>query len=195
MKTSFDEIRKIAFRALDAAGAPPGIDDDAGWACAWLEAAGYPGLRMLADLLDDATRDDLCAGLDCSTDSVLDAAGRSGVCFGSLLVEFAASQDSGIIVRALRHSAYLVPHAARLAELDINICVDPAAAAESGVTVRSGDCDYKDERARVAGAMQNGLDVDKQAFDRVYAYSRAILVPQTEQSLLSGAGAGLTDND
>ena len=40
MNVSFDEVRRVAFRALDGGGAAPGIDDDCGWGCAWLEACG-----------------------------------------------------------------------------------------------------------------------------------------------------------
>ncbi|MFL5259251.1 MAG: DUF3726 domain-containing protein, partial [Hyphomicrobiales bacterium] len=58
MMVSFDEMRRAAFRALDAGGTPPGVDDESGWACAWLEACGYPGLKMLGEALDDTKRDD-----------------------------------------------------------------------------------------------------------------------------------------
>lgn len=194
MKSSFDEIRKIAFRSLNAAGAPPGIDEDAGWACAWLEAAGYPGLRMVADLLDDDA-ESLGTGLDHAAGSHIDAHGRSAVCLASLLVELAAVTDGGVTVRNLRHAPYLIAHASRLAKTGISLIVDPVEEVANDVAISHSDHDYSDAEARVSTAILDGLEVDTAAFDRVYAYSRAILVPQTETSLLSGAGAGLTDND
>ena len=44
-------------------------------------------------------------------------------------------------------------------------------------------------------ALHLGLSVDDAAFEQIYTLSRGILVPQSETSLLQGAGAGLTDND
>ncbi|MGI9462334.1 MAG: DUF3726 domain-containing protein [Aestuariivirgaceae bacterium] len=193
MRTSFDEIRKIAFRALDSAGAPPGLDEDGGWACAWLEATGHPGLRMLADMLDDG--EDLSAGVTCGPTGEIDAKGRSAVCLGSVIAEFAAGQGGNVNVRNLRHSTYLIPHAARLAERGTVLAIVSPTETLSDVTIRGGTDDYARERSFVTSAIQDGLDANKAAFDRVYDYSRNILVPQTEASLLTGAGAGLTDND
>ncbi len=195
MKTSFDEIRKIASRALDGAGAPPGLDEDGGWACAWLEAAGYPGLRMLADLLDRAGPDELSAGLDKVTGARIDAKGRSAVCFGSLISEYAAGQGKEVSVHALRDSAYVIPHLANLAKRGVQLSIDPVSDVMVDLIIRPEESDYATERARVAAAIQDGIEVTSDSFSRVYAYSRAILVPQTDASLLSGAGAGLTDND
>ena len=57
MIVSFDEVRRVAFRALDGGGAAPGIDDDCGWGCAWLEACGYPGLAMLVEAMEETPRE------------------------------------------------------------------------------------------------------------------------------------------
>ncbi len=52
MKTSFDEIKRMSFRALDAGRAPAGVDEDSAINTAWLEASGLPGLKLLGDALD-----------------------------------------------------------------------------------------------------------------------------------------------
>ena len=54
MIVSFDELRRAAFRALDVGGAAPGIDDEVGWASAWLEARDYRVIEMrVADVERD----------------------------------------------------------------------------------------------------------------------------------------------
>ena len=195
MKTSFDEIRKIAFRALDSAGAPAGIDDDGGWACAWLEAAGYPGLRMLAQFLDNASVPGAFSGVESIAGGEITVAGHSAITLAALIVEYAATQTEPVTVRQLAHAPFLIAHAARLAEHGTNLNVDPVREAICDVTVRHAGDGYATQRTQAREAISEGLDVDGDAFERVYVYSRRILVPQSETSLLSGAGAGLTDND
>lgn len=195
MKTSFDEIRKIAFRALDSAGAPAGIDDDGAWACAWLEAAGYPGLQMLANFLKDADHPDTFTGVDSIVAGEIQAAGRSAITLSALIVEYATAQSEPVTVKQLVHAPFLVAHATRLAEQGTKLIVDPVREAICDVTIRHGGDGYSVQRSQARAAISEGLDVDDDAFESVYAHSRGILVPQSETSLLSGAGAGLTDND
>ena len=47
----------------------------------------------------------------------------------------------------------------------------------------------------LADTLRQGLEVDDKAFGRIATQARKILVPETETSRVSGAGAGLTDND
>ena len=44
-------------------------------------------------------------------------------------------------------------------------------------------------------AARTGIAVDDMAWAKIYAYSRAILVPESEESRMKGAGAGLRDSD
>lgn len=46
-----------------------------------------------------------------------------------------------------------------------------------------------------AKTLRHGLDVEDRAYARVAAHAAKVLVPETETSRVSGAGAGLTDND
>jgi hypothetical protein len=190
MLVAFDEVRKIAFRALDGAGAAPGTDEDGGWACAWLEAAGYPALEMLADLLDEG---DLRSGLDISGGEI-DAGGRSAIIHGALIAEYAAAIDGRVTVRNVRHAPFIAAHLSRLSRQGVHLRTDSEVVGTGDVVIGPGD-GYAQQQSKVAAAIQTGIEVDRSSFDRVYAYSRAILVPQTEASLLTGAGAGLTDND
>jgi hypothetical protein len=87
----------------------------------------------------------------------------------------------------VRHGLYALPFAVR-AGLAIGCPVDPSFAIGGK---RTGDL----YGARIAAAIEAGIEVDDEVWRRANAYSRAILVPESEASRLKGAGAGLTDND
>src|SRR5687767_3751228 len=48
---SYDGLARAAARLLEAADSPQ-IAKDCGEACAWLEACGYPGLKLLFEAID-----------------------------------------------------------------------------------------------------------------------------------------------
>src|SRR5262245_193555 len=107
MIVSFDELRRVAFRALDGGGAAPGVDDEAGWACAWLAACGYPGLKMLGEALEETPREERRPSF------MLDAIGvdlRNVSCLfaAPTLVDLAKARGR-IFLRNVRHGLYLLP--------------------------------------------------------------------------------------
>ena len=51
MNISVEDISISAGRLLREAGSPD-VADESGWACAWLQACGYPGLELLFEALD-----------------------------------------------------------------------------------------------------------------------------------------------
>ena len=106
-----------------------------------------------------------------------------------------AAESGSLDIHNLNDAVYLVAFAARQAPHGVPMTVELPTAADESVRIIAGGDGYPDLEGKVHSAILNGITVDDDDFDRVYAYSRAILVPQTEQSLLSGAGAGLTDND
>lgn len=238
MKTSYDEIRRMAFRALDAAQAAAGIDEDSAYAVAWLEAAGLPGLAMLADAIDDSTPDSRALGLT-STDSGaeiirIDANERSCAFYAAtiidLLIARAASGEAGgstVELANTRHPLFLLPTAVRFCPPDGRIGLNwrqGGTDVEFSVTkarvLRSDDGEWSDSAVigtvsltctrsgnagktapacvlgdRLSTALRDGLDVDDKAYSRIAAHAAKILVPETQASRVSGAGAGLTDND
>src|SRR5437763_12906909 len=107
MIVSFDEVRRAAFRALDAGGAAPGIDDDCGWACAWLEACGYPGLVMLVEALEETPPEARRPVLEPDVLG-LDMQNRSAVFSAPNVVDLAAARGR-IFLRNVRHGLYLLP--------------------------------------------------------------------------------------
>lgn len=235
MHSSYDEIRRLANRALDAGGAAAGIDEDSAHAVAWLEAAGLPGLAVLADALDGSDAEGRAAGLGSSgispSEAEIDAGGRSAVFFAAsvidLLIALAGGpNDAGFVrLRSARHPLVLAASAARFCPpgkvitfgwndaefrasagqailctssgtgswsdpdlVDVNLICGPATLA----CVPAGGCSLSE---RIVRALRDGLTVDDEAFARVVDYAARILVPESDASRETGAGAGLTDND
>jgi hypothetical protein len=185
MIVSFDEVRRAAFRALDGGGAAPGIDDEVGWACAWLEACGYPGLKMLGEALDETPREARRPSL--TLDAIgIDLGNLSCVFTAPTLVDLAKARGR-VFLRNVRHGLYLLPFSVR-ADIGIGCPVDPAFAV-GGVRERNPYAE------KLAVAAQAGITADDTQWAKVCGYSRAILVPESDRSRLRGAGAGLTDND
>jgi len=252
VKTSYDEIRRMCYRALDAAGAAAGIDEDSAHAAAWLEAVGMPGLKTLADALDGSEPDNRPAGLALSPRDAdrltLPADGRSCVFFApsvvDLLIGLSSKTGGGpfsLPLKKAAHPLYLIPAAVRFcpagaiirlawdgddggAEVEVTrnmvtrLSSEPDAPhwhsarpfGEIAMTFQPAEAD--DHAARnddgstfvlnksavgdkLAMALRHGLNVDDAAYARVADYAARILVPETEASRESGAGAGLTDND
>ncbi len=210
MKTSFDEIRRMSFRALDAGHAPQGVDEDSAVITAWLEASGLPGLRLLGDALDTTEPNKRRVTLDPQLEdghAHVDAAGASAVFLGPGLIDLmrclADTHGTGatLSVDRLRHAGFLIGFIGQARELGEVFSMSPGAPSEAPTSVILA-CDDAHEtpvwerfRAKREQAYEEGIEVNQNEFDKVYTYSRRILVPETEQSRLSGAGAGLTDND
>lgn len=81
IRVSQNEVYRTAQRALEAAGAPFGLDRDGALAVAWLEARQLPGLELLAVALGrlDGAFDSFAAPELDGTPAVLDLAGRPAV--------------------------------------------------------------------------------------------------------------------
>jgi len=185
MKAAFDEIRRVAFRALDAGGAAAGCDEDAGWACAWLQAAGYPGLRMLVEALEETPREARRPSLK-AVYGIVDLDNISCVFSAPGLVDMARAEGR-VVLNRVRHGLYVLPLAVR-AGLAIGCPVDPSFAI-------GGERTSDPYAEKIATAIEDGIEVDDEVWAKAYALSREVLVPESEQSRLTGAGAGLTDND
>ena len=185
MIVSFDEARRAAFRALDGGGAAPGIDDECGWAAAWLQACGYAGLKMLGEALDETPRDERRPSF--ITDAMgLDLRNISCVFMAPTIVDLAKAKGR-VFLRNVRHGLFLLPFAVR-AGIGIGCPIDPSFAI-------GGGREKNPYAEKLAAAAQMGVMVDDADWTKVYEYSRAILVPESDASRLKGAGAGLSDND
>lgn len=91
-----------------------------GWACSWLEACGYPGLKLLDEALQDAQRD---------LPLVRDALGLDlqnvSCAFLAPKVMREVEQNGRAFLRNVRHGLYLLPFSVR-ANIGIGCPIDPA---------------------------------------------------------------------
>lgn len=237
MHASYEEIARTAYRALDAGGGAPGVDEEVAHAIAWLEAAGMPGLTVLADALDLSSPEERCTGLEIppETDAKAELLMRTRSCVfhAPQIIDYVLScipeQNSRMSVwtlRGARHALVLVAMAARLCppqarfsiswpgggtfdvsdrdvvQVDIPAGTLLRTAETTGATLRChrgpGQDTLRSGRsfsARLQRSLEDGLEVNADAYARVSAYASKILVPETQTSRHTGAGAGLLDND
>lgn len=180
MKLAFDEVHRAAARALLAAGAAPGVEEDSGWACAWLQAAGYDGVKMLVEALETTPREDRRPSIVFEY-GIVDLHNGSAVFAAPQVVDLAAAEGR-VFFANVRHGLYALPFTVR-AGLAIGCPVDPSFAIGGE---RKGD-PYRD---KIDAAIEAGLEVAEDDWRALSALAAKALVPETEQSLLKGAGAG-----
>ena len=113
MRVSLNEIARLAERAVPQPLA-------AARNCAWLEACGYPGIRLLLEARGDARR-----ALELIPDAMgLDLQDVSCVFLGPQIAAHVA-QHGRVFLRNVRHGLYLVPLSVE-ANIGIGCPVDPA---------------------------------------------------------------------
>jgi hypothetical protein len=107
---------------LREAGSPD-IAEKSGWACAWLQACGYPGLELMFEAL--YTTPPQARNPQLMPDSLgLDLHNISCVFLGPRLDRM-VRQHGRIFLRNVRHGLYLLPFSVR-ANIGIGCPVDPA---------------------------------------------------------------------
>lgn len=113
MRVSLNQIASIAERAVPEPAA-------AARNCAWLEACGYPGIRLLLEARADKQR-----ALTLVPDAMgLDLQNVSCVFLGPEIAAHVAKHGR-VFLRNVRHGLYLVPLAVE-ANIGIGCPVDPA---------------------------------------------------------------------
>lgn len=140
--------QNIAERVTEALAAR-GIADagDIGWACAWLEACGYPGLKMLGEALAEERREIELArdpiGLDLDNTSCVFLAPR---------IARDVEKHGRVFLRNVRHGLYLLPFTVR-ANIGIGCPVDPAFAV-------GGERTKNPYTEKIELATRDGVEVD-----------------------------------
>lgn len=187
MHSSYDEIRRLANRALDAGCAAPGIDEDSAHSVAWLEAGGLPGLALLADALDGTDAAERAAGLVpgpvADPECEIDAGGRSAVFYAASVVDLLIALADGpagagfVTLKAAQHPLFLAAAAARFCP------------PEKVITLGSTDFDF---RADAAHAVLYETPGARPWTDRGPVDVRAICGPEELASVPTG-GCDLTD--
>ncbi|MEM8952264.1 MAG: DUF3726 domain-containing protein [Pseudomonadota bacterium] len=217
MHVSLNEIETMGKRAARGAGLPWGIAEETGKAARWLTVRHLSRIARLAHILsrhDQRNEADL-APID--IDDVWQA--RFGdlcpLIAGAALCDRAAEIADGrtIELAETAEPLWLAPFVAGAAELtdaaisiawnDVVItlsnrgkCIegsrsDLTASRTLGVICRLADQSVDPDTP----ATLQALPVDAEDWNRLAAFAQRIYAPATEASRLSGAGAGLTDNN
>lgn len=217
MTWSLNEIESLSKKAARGAGLNWGIAEEAGKATRWLCAAGWPGADLLADLLtrnDGVPHDEVRPQ---ATTGTWEARGGllcplvGGAAMSDLADRWAGGETAHLGPTAF--PLLLVPYMAWAADrtgarlelefdgvriargrgetaFDIAGPGAPSVHSVSTVTLRPvAEISGTPLKRAWRGEIGSGATRVLQAFaQRTYA-------PETEQSRLAGAGAGLTDND
>jgi len=209
---SLAEIDAMGRKAARGAGYSWGMAEEAGRAARWLAAYRLPGPQRLADLLD------VCEGAVRShaPDTVWHAATETlcGLSCGAAISDHADDIKAGTTfdLTAVAEPLMILPFLCRVArDLDFTIALDagdvrvvatpvgpmwdgdadPDFPAESAVSVRREDGGTGEPRRHVP----DGYPLPVAVWRALGDYAQRTYVPASEESRMSGAGAGMTDND
>jgi hypothetical protein len=219
MSWSLSEIETLSRKAARGAGLSWGLAEEAGKAARWLTAAGLPGPDVLADLL---TRND---GADYETLCPMEAEQGEWVARGGTLCPLISGAvlcdnaqrlgTGGLTLGRIAAPMLLLPYLDAAARQ----CGTPLTVRWNGTAITLGDApratgeglevamtDHVTISPMAASPMAAGPeatpfdhvtrgDMPAEVARRLTAFAERTYAPETEESRLSGAGAGLTDND
>lgn len=216
MSWSLNEVESLARKAARGTGLSWGLAEEAGKATRWLASFGLPGPEMLAALL---TRNDGAAYHTlCPADTTEIWAAKSGalcpLVTGVVVCDHASELVQGreITLADTAFPLLLVPYVACAAELtNASFTITWGATtitAGAGNHVIMGDtadvqataCEtvhirLADAAPGAALPPSNRGDMSAETARTLNAFAQRTYAPDTPQSRLAGAGAGLTDND
>lgn len=216
MSWSLNEVETLARKAARGAGLSWGLSEEAGKTARWLTSVQFPGPAMLADLL--AQNDGTAHHRLCPTDtSAIWTAAGGTLCpltTGAAICDHASEIAAGRTIQ-LGRTAYpllLVPYVAAAADQtgtpmmvtwgDMAIILgdgaqinmpDPATAnltmTETVEIMPAGDTSGQPLPHTNRG------DMSSETAKALNTFAHRTYAPDTAESRLAGAGAGLTDND
>lgn len=217
MSWSLYEVESLARKAARGTGLPWGIAEEAGKAVRWLGAVGLPGAEALSALLrqnDGVAYDRLCP---MQPEAQAWAAAGGGLCpliAGATLCDQAGRLADGgtIVLEKVDQPLLLVPYMAIAAdsmETPLRLWLDDViftrgpkgsylsgeadaltVARASQVTVESAE-GYPGKRLR----RSYRADLPEETAEALGVFAHRTYAPDTPESRLAGAGAGLSDND
>ena len=222
MSLSLNQIESTARKAVRGAGLCWGLAEDAGRAVSRLEMAGLPGMRWLVELLDslDHQNPEVCR-LECQNNIWHAANGvLSPLVAGPSLADWIYSParipgDAGrrllgvvcpnILIGYTSIAVLLSASPFRLAWDQTRVAVAPDHLRISGPLEHSGasdvglaaqqDADMSNQGAIRYSFKVAACEVDRCTLDVLESLAYRTYVEASESSRLSGAGAGLSDND
>lgn len=216
MKVSLNEIEVLAKRASRGAGYAWGLAEEAGKATRWLAAHGFASLEMLLDILShkESTCDSDAIPLE--TNNVWHAA-SGDLCpllAGSIFCDRRdmAAEGREFAFDSVLHPLFVTPFAAMAAKVSdgtfevswdgiVMIIAARNISVIRGGIEQVGPCRGTINIRRVDTEIANSVErlthcsVDETTWARLNEYAHRTFAPATQASRLSGAGAGLSDND
>ena len=215
MQLSANEIYQTARKACLASGYPHDRAEDIAHAVSWLQSAGFDGCAALLDMLAEAEKEYVLAGLHpkrVGENIVLDIGYLHPAFEGIAAIDWLLAGQKGaeikidrlshplIFAGLLWQAGHIYQQAFILASWDAQEIIhlpnsDVGAVAalsclKSQISIRSGD-----RQASLFSVPASHSVIADRLWDRLLELAAHTYVPESEASRLSGAGAGLVDND
>lgn len=216
-RRSLNEIEAMGKRAARGAGLSWGLAEEAGKAARWLTVRGYPGVEQLADILTRNDKQNYPELAPVDVDGIWQApVGRlCPLITGAALCDRAAEIADGRVIELgeTAQPLLLAPYVAGAVKLtgvamsigwdDMVMTLTPEGVALDGnqnaLTAKSTDnlCCRHVEQPGAPITLVNAppVAIDDATWSRLAAFAQRTFAPATEASRLSGAGAGLSDNN
>jgi len=198
MSWSLGEIRALSVKAARGAGMDWGIAEEAGFAVQWLEAHGLYGVRALAQYLsrvrrNDDYKDDVCPlKLGCMISDMNDwrLLEHKECHEPMLLIPFIASvlKNEFVMLRWANVNALLNANGVKTENIEFLVSRPSTSKQGLSIKLHSEPCEVLPRKTRVSESEASYVAILNALAHKVYA-------PATEASRVSGAGAGLNDND
>ena len=215
MTWSLNETESLSKKAARGAGMSWGMAEEAGKAVRWLCAAGLPGADTLAALLEQVDGMGHTALRPVIADGAWRAEGPvlcplyAGVALGDRAAELC--NGPGVVLEDVAHPLLLLPFVAWAADAQqtaLTLSWDGARISrgpEGTVVEAEGPALQAASAARASVTPQSGTgrgisrgyraEIDPQTASRLGVLAHRTYAPDSEESRLAGAGAGLSDND
>jgi hypothetical protein len=218
-RTSLNEIEAMGRKAARGAGMSWGLAEEAGKAVRWLALNGRPGLAALVRLLegqDGTPYERLRPHVEEAAGNPLWRAGGGTLCpiaAGAALADLAAEIGAppGIALERVAEPLLLLPFLARAARYEgrafaleaggETVPLYPDGPAGGPVPTLEGAMPARvfawtaERNSPPPEQSVRGVAVEDELWTRAGRFAERTYVPASDASRLSGAGAGLTDND
>jgi hypothetical protein len=213
---SLNEIEAMGKKATKGAGFHWGHAEEAGKAVRWLAQRNFPGPELLASKLlqDDGIKHEDPLPIMVAGVWRVKFGRLCPIIMGSIMCDLATqfASDERVDLGPIAYPLLLTPFVAAVSELTNNviqlswegvmISITPNECAFEGeyeaLTVNSTDfvtCRCANLEKPIEEKLENGRPIDPASWVQLNAFAYRTYAPATEASRLSGAGAGVSDND
>ncbi|MDG1410355.1 MAG: DUF3726 domain-containing protein [Acidimicrobiales bacterium] len=201
---SINETGAILRKAAVGSGFPIGLADVISAAGVWLCVRDLDGIGAVLEVLDAGYPTSVAARRNGALITVSHArTGRSGVSLIELLIAgevervIIENSDSIMLLAGMAGVAATNSGVAFAFTIDgESIIIDSRRIEASGLSGSSRvEIEITEPRLQPFQPLRSALVVDEEQWESISGLAARIYVPATEESRLSGAGAGLTDND